>query len=65
MILAILIIVLIVLIVLIQWYRSRARRMHLLQDHNIPGPRPNFIFGQMNEYNSTPNVIWDSQMIDK
>lgn len=48
-----------------KWYDSRIRRMRLLRDHNIPGPKPNFIWGNIQEYNSTPNVIWDSQLIEK
>lgn len=50
---------------IIFWYVSRIRLMRLLRDSNIPGPKPHLIFGHMNEYNSTPNVIWDSRMIDK
>lgn len=48
-----------------QCYRSRIRLMRLLRNHNIPGPRPNIFYGQMVEVNSTPNVIWDSKMIDE
>nr|AYF53060.1 cytochrome P450 CYP3356A1 [Bradysia odoriphaga] len=54
-----------ILMKIVRWYFFRTRRMRLLQDLNIPGPRPHFIFGHMKEYNSTPNVIWDSEMIDK
>lgn len=46
-------------------YLQRKRRMTLLQRNNIPGPSPHIIDGVMDEYNETPNVLWDSQLIEK
>ncbi len=58
--------VLIVIIgIIVKFICSRKRRMRLLQDHNIPGPMVHLITGNMRDNNSTPNVLWDSKMIDK
>ncbi|CAL8129570.1 unnamed protein product [Orchesella dallaii] len=43
----------------------RQFRMSILQRHGIPGPKPNLWWGNLFEYLKTPNVEWDSQLVEK
>ncbi|XP_067125839.1 cytochrome P450 3A18-like [Centruroides vittatus] len=40
-----------VCIIISLWIRWRKRRMTLFQRYGIPGPKPNFFFGNLNEFN--------------
>jgi len=39
--------------------------MTLLERNGIPGPKPNLIWGNLREYLSTPNVEWNSKMVER
>lgn len=57
--------ILIIIILIIYLIKRRFNKLSILSRNGIPGPKPNFIFGNIYEYQSLPSVKKHEEWIEK